>query len=121
MEIYNEEIRDLLTTDNTLKYDIKMSDSKGTDIHVTNLKVEEVTSEGQIASMIRRARKNRAQAKTLCNERSSRFVRPGIVGRIYFVLVQVTFSVYVENRRIQHSYYRDLLRDSQLGMLLLVV
>lgn len=72
LEIYNEEIRDLLTTDNTLKYDIKMSDSKGTDIHVTNLKVEEVTSEGQIASMIRRARKNRAQAKTLCNERSSR-------------------------------------------------
>jgi len=72
LEIYNEEIRDLLTTETNLKYDIKMSDSKGTDIHVTNLKVEEVTSEGQISSMIRRARKNRAWAKTLCNERSSR-------------------------------------------------
>ena len=82
MEIYNEEIRDLLTTDNTLKYDIKMSDSKGTDIHVTNLKVEEVTSEGQISSMIRRARKNRAQAKTLCNERSSRYAKT-TVDRIY--------------------------------------
>ena len=42
MEIYNEEIRDLLVNDSSLKYDIKMSDSKGTDIHVTNLKVEEV-------------------------------------------------------------------------------
>merc|ERR1719369_1455151 len=72
LEIYNEEIRDLLVNDSNLKYDIKMSDSKGTDIHVTNLKIEDVTSENQIASMIRRARKNRAQAKTLCNERSSR-------------------------------------------------
>ena len=42
MEIYNEEIRDLLTTDSSLKYEIKMSDSKGSDLHVTNLKVEEV-------------------------------------------------------------------------------
>lgn len=72
LEIYNEEIRDLLVSDNSLKYEIKMSDSKGSEIHVTNLKVEEVTSEGQISSMIRRARKNRAMAKTLCNERSSR-------------------------------------------------
>merc|ERR1719220_801730 len=72
LEIYNEEIRDLLVNDSNLKYDIKMSDSKGTDIHVTNLKVEEVTSESQISSMIKRARKNRAWAKTMCNERSSR-------------------------------------------------
>merc|ERR1719317_1122846 len=72
LEIYNEEIRDLLAADSSLKYDIKMSDSKGTDIHVTNLKVEEVTSESQISSMIKRARKNRAWAKTMCNERSSR-------------------------------------------------
>eukprot|EP00092_Neocalanus_flemingeri_P035226 GFUD01038330.1.p1 GENE.GFUD01038330.1~~GFUD01038330.1.p1 ORF type:complete len:706 (-),score=188.82 GFUD01038330.1:203-2320(-) len=72
LEIYNEEIRDLLTSDTNHKCEIKMSDSKGTDLHVTNLKSEEVTSESQIASMIRRARKNRAQAKTLCNERSSR-------------------------------------------------
>ena len=49
-----------------------MSDSKGSDMHVTNLKVEEVTNEDQIESMIKRARKNRAWAKTLCNERSSR-------------------------------------------------
>lgn len=49
-----------------------MSDSKGSDVHVTNLKVEEVTNEDQIENIIKRARKNRAWAKTLCNERSSR-------------------------------------------------
>ena len=72
MEIYNEEIRDLLVSDSNMKYEIKMSDSKGSDLHVTNLKVEEVTSEDQINNMIKRARKNRSWAKTLCNERSSR-------------------------------------------------
>merc|ERR1719347_2308917 len=60
LEIYNEEIRDLLNTDTSLKYEIKMSDSKGSEVHVTNLKGEEVTNEDQIESMIKRARKNRA-------------------------------------------------------------
>ena len=55
-----------------MKYEIKMSDNKGSEVHVTNLKMEEVTNEDQIENMIRRARKNRAWAKTLCNERSSR-------------------------------------------------
>lgn len=72
LEIYNEEIRDLLATEKNLKYDIKMCDSKGSDIYVTNLKVEDVTSEGQISNLLRRARKHRAVAETLCNERSSR-------------------------------------------------
>jgi hypothetical protein len=39
LEIYNEEIRDLLATEKNLKYDIKMCDTKGSDIYVTNLKV----------------------------------------------------------------------------------
>ena len=39
LEIYNEEIRDLLATEKNLKYDIKMCDSKGSDVYVTNLKV----------------------------------------------------------------------------------
>merc|ERR1719323_2683887 len=72
LEIYNEEIRDLLQNDPNLKHEIKMSDSKGTDVHVTNLKVEEVTNEDQIEVIIKKARKNRAWAKTLSNERSSR-------------------------------------------------
>ena len=40
MEIYNEEIRDLLVNDPNLRHEIKMNESK--DITVTNLKVEEV-------------------------------------------------------------------------------
>ena len=42
LEIYNEEIRDLLATEKNLKYDIKMTDSKGSDMFVTNLKVSPV-------------------------------------------------------------------------------
>lgn len=72
LEIYNEEIRDLLAIEKNLKYDIKMCDSKGSDVYVTNLKTENVTSESEIASLLRRARKHRAVAETLCNERSSR-------------------------------------------------
>ena len=72
LEIYNEEIKDLLNNDPSLKYEIKMSDSKGTDVHVTNLRVEEVLNEDQIETIIKKARKDRAWAKTLANERSSR-------------------------------------------------
>jgi len=72
LEIYNEEIKDLLQNDSTLKHEIKMSNGKGTDIHVTNLREEEVLSEDQIETIIKKARKNRAWAKTLANERSSR-------------------------------------------------
>ena len=42
IEIYNEEIRDLLATEKNLKYDVKMTDSKGSDIYVTNLKVSTI-------------------------------------------------------------------------------
>ena len=40
LEIYNEEIRDLLGNDPNLRHEIKMNESK--DVTVTNLKVEEV-------------------------------------------------------------------------------
>ena len=62
----------MLQNDSTLKHEIKMSNGKGTDIHVTNLREEEVLSEDQIETIIKKARKNRAWAKTLANERSSR-------------------------------------------------
>ena len=39
---------------------------------MTNLKVEEVMSEARVAVLLKRAARLRAQAKTLCNERSSR-------------------------------------------------
>jgi len=72
LEIYNEEIRDLLATEKNLKYDIKMCDSKGSDVYVTNLKIEPVTTEAEISCMLKKARKHRAVAETQCNERSSR-------------------------------------------------
>ena len=70
LEIYNEEIRDLLATEKNLKYDVKMAgkdDPNG--VVVTNLKVEEVTTARQIEILLKRAQKNRAVAATNCNER----------------------------------------------------
>ena len=72
VEIYNEEIRDLLATEKGLKYDIKRVDAKSSEIYVTNLKIEDVTSGNNINPLLRRAKKNRAVAATNCNERSSR-------------------------------------------------
>lgn len=72
LEIYNEEIRDLLATEKGLKYDIKRVDAKSSDIYVTNIKTEDVTNGENINSLLKRAKKNRAVAATNCNERSSR-------------------------------------------------
>jgi len=72
LEIYNEDIRDLLATEKNLKYDIKMADSKGVHVYVSNLKVEEVTCQEEIVQLLKRAAGNRAVAATQCNERSSR-------------------------------------------------
>ena len=62
----------MLQNDSNLKHEIKMSNAKGTGIHVSNLREEEVLNEDQIEIIIKKARKNRAWAKTLSNERSSR-------------------------------------------------
>ena len=40
LEIYNEDIRDLLATEKGLKYEIKRMDAKTNEVYVTNLKVE---------------------------------------------------------------------------------
>jgi len=73
LEIYNEEIRDLLATEKGLKYDIKKVNAKSNDIYVTNLKIEDVTDGSEnIKVLLKRAQKNRAVAATNCNERSSR-------------------------------------------------
>ena len=72
VEIYNEEIRDLLATEKGLKYDIKRSDKKSSEVYVTNLKAEEVNSGVTISNLLKRATKNRAVAATNMNERSSR-------------------------------------------------
>lgn len=81
LEIYNEEIRDLLATEKNLKYDVKMTGTTSgsnlkagqtNEVYVTNLKVEEVETTSQVAHLLKRAAKNRAVAATNCNERSSR-------------------------------------------------
>jgi len=72
VEIYNEEIRDLLATEKGLKYDIKRVDAKSTEIYVTNLQIEDITCGDNVNPLLRRAKKNRAVAATNCNERSSR-------------------------------------------------
>jgi len=72
VEIYNEEIRDLLATEKGLKYDIKRVDTKSTEIYVSNLKIEEISCGDNVNPLLRRAKKNRAVAATNCNERSSR-------------------------------------------------
>ena len=72
LEIYNEDIRDLLATEKNLKYEIKMGAKDQGSSYVTNLRVEEVTTPRQIELLLRRAQKNRAVAATNCNERSSR-------------------------------------------------
>ena len=40
LEIYNEEIRDLLATEKGLKYEIRKVDTKSNDVYVSNLKVK---------------------------------------------------------------------------------
>jgi len=40
LEIYNEDIRDLLATEKGLKYEIKRVDNKSNDVYVSNLKVK---------------------------------------------------------------------------------
>ncbi|KAJ8674882.1 hypothetical protein QAD02_010668 [Eretmocerus hayati] len=71
LEIYNEQIVDLL--DNSKKsHDIRMADSKGSDLYVTNLLVQEIHSPEELNQCLLIARENRAMAATQSNERSSR-------------------------------------------------
>ena len=55
-----------------MKHDIRMRNSKGPDVFVTNLREEEVIDEDQIETILKKARRNRTSAKTLSNERSNR-------------------------------------------------
>ncbi|XP_046736786.1 protein claret segregational-like [Diprion similis] len=71
LEIYNEHIVDLLD-DHPKTHEIRMTDSKGTDIYVTNLRIEQVNSPAELQDCLRLAQKNRAVAATHSNERSSR-------------------------------------------------
>ncbi|XP_063531550.1 protein claret segregational [Cydia strobilella] len=73
LEIYNEVIYDLLNScKDQVSHDIKMVNSKGTDLYVSNLKEEEVKSSHDFIKLMIYAQRNRQTAATLNNERSSR-------------------------------------------------
>lgn len=75
LEIYNETIRDLLSSSKdskNLSYEIKMIDSKKNDTYVSNLKVVQVLDENKVHSLLHLAQQQRAVAATNVNERSSR-------------------------------------------------
>ncbi len=70
LEIYNETIRDLLSSGaDDGKYEIRHQNGKTT---VTDLIVQAVTSPSEVMNLLAKAAHNRAVAETQCNERSSR-------------------------------------------------
>jgi kinesin family protein C1 len=73
LEIYNENIRDLLVQGNeadSCKHDIKHSRDGNTT--VTELTTVTVSEPSQVFELIQKARKQRSVGETQCNERSSR-------------------------------------------------
>lgn len=68
LEIYNEHIVDLLDSQPKL-LEIRMADSKGHDLYVSNLRVEEIHSPEELHNCLLVAQQNRAVAATQANER----------------------------------------------------
>ncbi|GMH43873.1 hypothetical protein BSKO_11807 [Bryopsis sp. KO-2023] len=81
LEIYNEQIVDLLSDNRDKKLDIKQ-DADG--MYVPGLKIEEVRSMENVNALIATGKKNRSTFATNMNEHSSRS--------------HLVFSVYVENQ-----------------------
>lgn len=71
IEIYNDKFYDLLSNED-LPHEIKMSDPKGTDVFVTNIQQVQISKSNELQHFLNDAQRNRAQAKTYMNERSSR-------------------------------------------------
>ena len=69
LEVYNENIRDLLADSNDLKLEVKMSE-KGN--YVPGLTVVPVDEIGQVFQLLKKADKNRSSTATNMNEHSSR-------------------------------------------------
>ncbi|XP_029847706.4 carboxy-terminal kinesin 2 [Ixodes scapularis] len=73
LEIYNENVRDLLSTRPRSKQTAcQIKQEKDGSMMVTNATKTTVTSPEQIYELLRRARKHRAVGATQCNEHSSR-------------------------------------------------
>ncbi|CAG9828406.1 unnamed protein product [Diabrotica balteata] len=70
LEIYNENVRDLLDSDTNQNLEILYNDGRG--ITVSNLKVEKICSFRDFEKYMKKAQKNRAVAATDVNQHSSR-------------------------------------------------
>ncbi|XP_012221118.1 protein claret segregational [Linepithema humile] len=71
LEIYNEHIIDLLDCQ-PKTHEIRMVNSKGQDLYVSNLQIKEIHSPEELHECLYTAQQNRAVAATQANERSSR-------------------------------------------------
>ncbi|XP_022905390.1 protein claret segregational [Onthophagus taurus] len=70
LEVYNEQIKDLLNPLSKLPHEIKYNEGKG--VIVTNLEIKTVKSDSELQALISTADRNRAVAVTNYNEHSSR-------------------------------------------------
>ena len=70
LEIYNEEVRDLLGTDTDKKLDLKENDKK--EVYVKDLTIMVVKSVKEIAQVMERGTANRKVGETAMNATSSR-------------------------------------------------
>lgn len=70
LEIYNENINDLLNPESGVRYDIFYNEGKGTT--VSNLRIEPISSAQELMETMQAAHMNRAVACTNFNEHSSR-------------------------------------------------
>lgn len=70
LEIYNENIHDLLNPGSNERYDIYYNEGKGTT--VSNLKMPSISSAAELLEVMKAAHRNRAVACTNFNEHSSR-------------------------------------------------
>ncbi|XP_011874076.1 PREDICTED: protein claret segregational isoform X2 [Vollenhovia emeryi] len=86
LEIYNEHIIDLLDCQPKM-HEIRMVDSKGHDLYVSNLQIKEIHNAEELYACLRTAQRNRAVAATQSNERSS---RSHSVARIRLIGTHVT-------------------------------
>jgi len=72
LEIYNEHIIDLLdshSNSHSKTHEIRMVDSKGQDLYVSNLRIEEIHSPEELYEWLRIAQLNRAVGVMQLNER----------------------------------------------------
>lgn len=68
LEIYNEHIVDLLDCQ-PKTHEIRMVNSKGQDLYVSNLQIKEIHSPEELHKYLYTAQQNRAVAATQANER----------------------------------------------------